>query len=214
MCGGAAGDALVGVGGVAPDVVEVYVFGGEDGDVQQAVGAGAEECGCKEEEKSVLFHGVLWLDLFFVDGVALYGAPDAAVDVGDVPPAGFYFGVGEPYAGRAVLLYGFVKGFFVVCLAGGDEDDDVGCVFALFAVVDGGGVAGGVVHVYVFGGQESEVCKAVGAGANEKSHDGEDGESCYAKHADILPCFVWSGKEVSEKNGRKRKKVVDRCLTP
>lgn len=174
MCGCTAGDALVGVGGVAPDVVEVYVFGGEDGDVEQAVGAGAEEGGCKEEEKCVLFHGVLRLDLFFVDGVALYGAPDATVDVGDVPPAGFDFGVGEAYAGGAVLLYGFVQGFFVVCLAGGDEDDDVGGVFALFAVVDGGGVAVCMVHVYVFGGQEGEVCKAVGAGAEEKCHDGED----------------------------------------
>ena len=162
VCGCAACDALIGVGGVALYVVEVNVFGGEDGDVEYAVGAGAEECNGKEEEgEGACFHGCFGIVLFFVDGVAFYGAPDAAVDVGDVPPAGFYFGVGEAYAGGSVLLDGFVEGFFVVCFAGGDADDEVGGVCALFAIVDDGGVAGGVVHVYVFGGEEGEVCQAV-----------------------------------------------------
>lgn len=192
MCGGAAGDALVGVGGVALDVVEVYVFCGEDGDVEQSVGAGAEDGGGDEE--SEFFH-VLRLGggLFLVYGVTFNGAPDAPVDVGDVPPARFYFCVGESYAGGAVLLDGFVQGLFVVSFSSGDEDDDVGRVVALFAVVDCGSVACGVVHVHVFGGDESEICKAIGAGINEKSHYGYGGEGYYPKHGNILPCGEWFG---------------------
>lgn len=105
--GGAAGDSLVSIGCVAAEVVEVDVFGGEDGDVQQTVGAGVEESGDKQEECE-FFHGFLWLRLFFINGVAFDGAPDASVDVGDVPPAAFHFDVGEAYACGAVLFDGFV----------------------------------------------------------------------------------------------------------
>lgn len=57
-------DSLVSVGGVALDVVEVYVFCGEDGDVQQASGAGAEES-CGKEKECELFHGFLWAWVIF-----------------------------------------------------------------------------------------------------------------------------------------------------